>query len=259
MSWASRRRLFIFIIVIAAVGGLAFWHYSPDIFRAPTCTDGKQNGTETGIDCGGTMCTNLCTAEVRLPTILWSRAFAVTDSVYNATAYVENKNDAATRAIPYEFRLYDANDILVARRIGTAIIPPLGRYAIIETGIAVGNATVKRTAFEFSKTPARWDRIPAATEKLRANTSDISFDATTSTPRLNALLTNPSPTVTLSNTLVAAILYDADDNAVNVSQTLIQTLSPGASAPLSFTWPRALSAPVVRYELVPIIDVFNAQ
>lgn len=259
MSWAARRRLIIFLVVSAFIGGLLFWHYYKDIFRVPTCSDGKQNGMETGIDCGGNMCTNLCTFEVKIPTVIWQRSFAITDSVYNATAYIENKNDAATKSIGYEFRLYDPNDVLVARRQGATLIPPLGRYAIVETGIAVGNTSVKRTTFEFSKTPARWEKIPDAIEKLRINTSNITFDASGTVPRLNALLTNPSPTVTLNNTAIAAILYDADDNAVNVSQTLIQILSPNASSPVFFTWPRALTAPVVRYEIAPIIDVFHAQ
>ncbi len=260
MTWALRRRILILLIVIIVVGGLSFWHYSPSIFKAPTCTDGIQNGTETGIDCGGNMCTNLCTFEVKLPTILWSRAFAVTDTVYNATASIENKNDAAVGSIPYEFRLYDANNILVARRDGTALIPPLGRYAVIETGIAVGNGVVvKRTTFEFSSTPALWKRISESVKNLRVATSNIAFDASNPIPRLTALLTNPSPTVTLNNTLVGAILYDADDNAVNVSQTLVQILSPGASTPIVFTWPRPLPATVVRYEIIPVIDVFHAK
>lgn len=259
MSWAARRRLIIFFILVAFFGGLTFWHYYADIFRAPTCTDGKQNGTETGIDCGGNMCTNLCTAEVRLPTILWTRSFAVTDTVYNATAYIENKNNAATESIPYEFRLYDDKDILIARRQGTALIPPLGTYAIVETGIVVGAGAVKRTTFDFSKIPVRWEKIPETIQKLSINTNNIAFDATGSIPRLSALITNPSPITTLYNTLVSAIVYDENNNTVNVSQTIVQVLSPGASTPVVFTWPRPLTMPVVRYELIPIIDVFHTK
>ncbi len=259
MSWAARRRLIIFFILVVFFGGLTFLRYKKDIFRAPTCTDLKQNGTETGIDCGGNMCTNLCTFEVKIPTVLWSRSFAITDSVYNATAYIENKNEAATKSIGYEFRLYDSSGVLVARREGSALIPPLGRYAIVETGIAVGNTSVRRTTFEFSKTPALWEKIPESIARLRVNTSNIFFDDSGAIPRLNALLTNVSPTVTLNNTSVAAILYDADDNAISVSQTLVQILSPNASSPIFFTWPRSLGKSVIRHEIVPIIDVFHTQ
>ena len=259
MTWASRRRLLIVLIILAVVLSYAFYLLSPAIFKAPSCTDGTQNGTETGIDCGGTMCTNLCTAEVKIPTVLWARSFPVTESVYNTVAYIENKNNAATRAIPYEFRLYDDKDILVSRIDGVAEIPPLGHYAIVETGIQVGTATVVKTTFEFSTKPVLWERIPPEIQKLNVLTSNTNLDTSVATPRLSATITNPSPTATLNDTVVAAILYDGNDNAVNVSRTIIPTLGPGAKTPVFFTWPRALSAPIVRYELVPIIDVFSTQ
>jgi len=259
MTWALRRRLIIVLIIIAVIGGAVFYSLTPTIFRAPSCTDGIKNGTETGIDCGGTMCANLCVAEVKVPTVLWARSFPVTDNVYNAIAYVENKNNAATRAIPYEFRLYDANSIFIARVDGTALIPPLGRYAIVETGIQSGSATVARTTFEFSNTPAVWERVSKDIQDLKVMTSKSNLDTTGLVPRLTATVTNPSPTARLNNTVIAAILYDANDNAVNVSKTVVPALLHGESAPIFFTWPRALAAPVVRYELVPIIDIFHTE
>ena len=258
MSWAARRRLLIVLVILVVVGMGVFYKLSPIIFQAPMCTDGTQNGTETGIDCGGS-CTNLCGSEVKVPTVLWARSFAVTDSVYNAIAYVENKNDAATRAIPYEFRLYDSKGIFVARVGGTAIIPPLGRYAIVETGIQAGETAVERTTFQFASTPAPWERITTEVATLKVSTGNIKLDTSGAIPRLSASVTNPSPTVALHNTVVAAILYDKNDNAVNVSRTFIPILAPGTTSSVFFTWPRALGAEIVRYELVPIIDVFNTQ
>ncbi len=259
MTWAARRRVLIIFIVLITVSGLAFWHYSPVILKAPTCTDGVKNGEETGIDCGGSMCTNLCTADVRLPTVLWSRAFPVTEDVYNVAAAIENKNDAATRSIPYEFRLYDKDNVLLARRGGMALVPPIGRYDIVETGIPVGTGRVSSTTFSFSTSPALWERIPDDISRLRVSTSNISLDTTGVVPKLSATLLNPSPTLALDNTVVAAVLYDANDNAVNVSKTLVPTLAPGARAQAVFTWPRAFGAAVVRYEIVPIIDVFHTK
>jgi hypothetical protein len=258
MTWAARRRLLIVCILLLLAGGVVYWRLSPQLFVAPTCSDSIQNGNETGIDCGGTMCSIMCSAEVMTPTVLWARAFPVTDTVYNAAAYIENKNNAAVRQIAYEFRLYDDNNILITRRDGTTIIPPLGRYAIVETGLQSGTAKVARTTFTFSSTPALWERVAEATGKLRVSTSSITLDASGTTPKLSARIGNPSPTATLENITVAAILYDADDNAVNVSRTTIPTLMPERSTPVVFTWPRALSAPVVRYEILPLIDVFNA-
>ena len=259
MTWAARRRIIIVCIVIAFLGSIVYWHELPNIFKAPTCSDGIQNGDETGIDCGGTMCSTMCTADITLPTVLWVRSFPVTPDVFNAAAYIQNKNDAATRAIPYEFRLYDSKSILIARRDGVAIVPPLGNYMIVEPGIQTGSATVASTTFDFSATPATWERVPDSEGKLRVSTSNSLLDVSGSIPKLSATVTNPSPTVKLYNTTVAAVLYDADDNAVNVSRTVIPVLGPQASTPVVFTWPQTLGVPIVRSELLPIIDIFNAK
>ncbi len=259
MTWAARRRILILFVVILVVGGVSFWHYSPSIFKAPMCNDGIQNGEETGIDCGGNICTNLCTADVRIPTIIWARAFPVTENVYNVAASIENKNNAAVRAIPYEFRIYDKDNILLARRGGTALVPPLGRYVIVETGIQVGTASVGTTTFSFSSSPALWERIASDVAHLRISTSNIVFDTSGVVPKLSSALLNPSPTVTLTNTNVSAVLYDADDNAVNVSKTIVPTLAPGATATAVFTWPRAFPKPIVRYDIIPVVDVFHTQ
>jgi hypothetical protein len=259
MSWATRRRFFIVVLLALIAGGLVYWYYVPVIYKAPLCTDGVMNGTETGIDCGGTMCSTLCRAEVQTPSLIWARSFPVTDTVYNAAAYIENKNNAGTRTIAYEFRLYDEKDILAARVSGTTIIPPLGRYAIVETGIPVGTARVKSTEFSFGSTPAVWERVPEAIARLRVSTSSMKLDTASPIPKLSATITNSSPTVRFENTVVATILYDADDNAVNVSRTILPVLGPGMSAPVFFTWPRPFSSPVVRYDIVPVIDVFLAK
>lgn len=259
MSWASRRRLLIVLILLVVIGGIVFWQKADVIFTAPTCSDGVRNGDEAGVDCGGTMCSTLCASQITMPTVLWKRAFAVTDTVYNAVAYIENKNPAATRAIAYEFRLYDANDVLAARRTGVTVIPPLGRYAIVETGIQSGSASVAYTAFAFSNAPATWERLPAEIASLKLLTSASKLDESGPIPKLTTVVANTSPTIELSNTVVAVVLFDANDNAVNVSRTLIPSLPGQRSAPVTFTWPRKLSAPVVRYEILPIIDVFRAK
>ncbi|MEI8130768.1 MAG: hypothetical protein WCG55_04680 [bacterium] len=257
MTWAMRRRIFILFIIFIVFGGLTFWHYSAQIFVTPSCTDGVRNGDETGIDCGGTMCTTMCATEVRTPTILWFRSFPVTDTVYNAAALIENKNNGATRSLPYEFRLYDKDNILLARRDGVAVVPPLGRYVIVETGISVGATKVGATEFSFSNTPSVWERIPETVSKLRIGSSSISLDTSGIVPRLSATLTNFSPTIALTNTVVAAVLYDDQNNTVNVSKTVVPEFAPNSNTSVTFTWPQAFPRPVARYDIVPIIDVFH--
>ncbi|MEI6316459.1 MAG: hypothetical protein WCO65_01880 [bacterium] len=256
MSWSFRRQLFIILLLCLVFAGVVFAYVAPIIFQAPTCSDHKQNGTETGVDCGGG-CVNLCTSDVKKPTILWYRSFLISDDVYNAVAYIENQNSAAITAMPYEFRLYDTKGTYITRVDGTAMIPPSGRYAIIETGIKTGTAIVGTTTFEWKTPTVSWQHIAPNISSLRIGTSDISLNTSSSTQRLLVTVNNKSPIIPLKNVQVAAILYDKDDNAVSVSKTYIHELTAGGNLPIYFTWPRPFANPVVRYEIIPIIDVFS--
>jgi hypothetical protein len=132
MSWATKRQLIIVIIILGVLSLVTYYYVEPIVNKLPTCSDGKQNGEESGVDCGGG-CINLCINDVKAPIVLWQRAFPIAPSVYNAVAYVENQSKFATQSIPYEFRLYDEKGVFVARVQNETLIPPLGRYAIVET------------------------------------------------------------------------------------------------------------------------------
>ncbi len=258
MSWSLRRQLFIVFLALLVFSGVVFAYLEPIIFMAPTCTDGKKNGDETGIDCGGS-CMDLCTADTKNPTVLWERSFDVTEDVYNAIAYIENSNDAGISALPYEFRLYDTKGTYITRVDGTAVIPPSGKYAIVETGIKTGNAIVGSTTFEWKTPDVPWQRISKSISSLRVKTSDISLNTDTSIPKLFATIQDSSPIITLKNLQIIGILYDGSDNAVGVSKTFVHNLPPDTSIPIYFTWPKAFAVPIVRYEIIPVIDIFSTQ
>lgn len=257
MSWAARRQFVIVSILLLITGGLVFWYYAPVIFVQPSCTDLKQNGDEVGVDCGG-VCTNFCASQIKSPTVLWSRAFKVADSVHNAVAYIENQNGAGSESLPYEFRLYDEKGVFVARVQGVAVVPPSGSYAVVETGIQTGTANITSTTFEFGKSTAPWMRIDDEISKLRLSSSSIALDTTGVVPRLSATLTNTSPTTTLRDVSVAAILYDASNNAITASKTFVSEFAPQTSQAVFFTWPKAIATPVVRYDILPTINVFTS-
>lgn len=258
MTWAGRRQLFIALLIFGSIFSFLFWHFRSVIYVAPLCTDGKQNGDEVGVDCGGS-CINFCSSQIKNPIVIWRRAFPVTDSVYNAVAYIENGNDAAIQSIPYEFRLYDDKGSFITRVQGTTALNPLGRYAIVETGIKVGNLKVEKTTFEFGKPTAQWVRVPEEIKKLRTSVDDVKITDTQTMPKVSASIRNTSPTVTLSDTYISAILYDANDNAINVSRTYVDTLHPNEAIPIYFSWPKPFGSTVARYEIIPLLDIFHTK
>src|SRR3989338_6097159 len=108
-QWSRRRKTFIFSIillfVIVVIGLPAFLFF----YRTPTCFDSKQNGDETGVDCGGS-CQKLCTAE-SLPLILKGdpRVLELADNTFEVAALIENPNiNGEIYRAAYTLKLYDA-------------------------------------------------------------------------------------------------------------------------------------------------------
>ena len=160
MSWAGRRQfIYSFGFLIFILGLLTVLFY-PIFYKAPSCMDGKKNGNESGVDCGGS-CLQYCSDQVSSPIILWSRIFPVSGSKYNLISYIENQNiNAGVPKIGYQFKVYDGNNVLITTREGVTFVEPNGRTAIFEPGLNMGNRVPRRTAFSFT-TPQTFYKLDA--------------------------------------------------------------------------------------------------
>jgi hypothetical protein len=255
MSWASRRQFkylsYLFIIIVLIVFAIIY----PIIFKKPTCSDGKQNGAETGIDCGGA-CMKMCLSEVAEPAIIWSRAFPVTGSTYNLVAYVENRNkNSGVYSAPYEFRVYDTDNKLIGRRQGITFIPPNQQFAVFESRFDAGQSKIKSVTFEFVPSLV-WIKKDPTLQTLPVNINKIVLDNNKDTPTLSAVVNNNS-VQDLPEFDVIAILYDVDHNAINASKTHKGPLKNNNSSPIIFTWPETLTATPVTEDLLISINPFT--
>jgi len=255
MSWASHRQFKYFSILVIFVVLIIFAFVYPMIFKKPTCFDNKQNGTETGVDCGGA-CSLMCKSEITDPVILWSRAFPVVGSNYNLVAYVENRNkNSGVINAPYEFRIYDINNKLLGRREGTTFIPPNQQFAIFESRFDAGLGQIKSVSFEFLP-PLIWIKKDPTLQTLPISVNNIILDNNKDTPNLSATINNDS-IYDLPEFDVIAILYDADHNAINASKTHKGQLLNNNSLPVVFTWPEALSALPLTQDILISINPFS--
>jgi len=257
-AWAFRRRFLYLGALILFLSVFGFWSISSLIKDLPSCQDGRQNGDETGIDCGGS-CERACLYEVDQISVLWTRTFEVVPGRYNALAYLENHNPtSAVRKIKYRFRFADADNLYIGKKEGTVFIPPSGRFAVFEPGINFGNSIPIYTTFEFLETPD-WVQVPE--EKMRevkVLVSGSELLEETTTPRLFATVKNNSLFI-IPEVDVVAILYDAFGNAVSVSRTYIEELDRGESKRVSFTWPKPFSTEIVAREIIPMYDLFSVR
>lgn len=255
MSWASKRQFKYFSGFVLVVALIIFAIIFPLIFTKPTCTDNKQNGDETGIDCGGS-CSLMCKGDVSDPSVLWSRAFPVTGNYYNLVAFVENRNKSAgVVSASYEFRIYDTNNKLLGRRDGSTFIPPNQQFAVFEPRFDSGQNQIKTVTFEFLS-PIVWVKEPPTLGTLPIHVTGITFDDNKDTPSLSAVVNNES-IYDIPEFDVIAILYDKDNNAINASKTHKGKLLNNSSLPVIFTWPEAITTPPVTEDVMVLINPFS--
>ena len=255
MTWALRRQLFYIGILLVLVLALGFLIVSPYVNKLPTCTDGKQNGSEAGVDCGGS-CSKVCTFQVDQISVLWTRTFEVIPGRYNAVAYLENHNkNAAIYKINYRFRFADKDNIYIGKREGATFIPPGGKFAIFEAGVGVGNSIPVYTTFEFTETPT-WNSVSEnVLNQLKVLVSDIKLENQDTSPHLSATIKNDSLFI-VPEVGVVALLYDEKGNAVSASRTYLDKLTSGESENINFTWPEPIPGNVIAKEIIPMYNIF---
>ncbi len=237
---------------------LGFLILRPYFNKPPTCFDSKQNGNETGIDCGGS-CSLACINQVSPMTVLWARSFEVVPGRYNAVAYVQNQNkNSAIFKIHYKFRFSDKDNVYIGAREGDTFIPAGGNFAIFEPAINTGNSIPVFTNFEFTETP-QWIQVPEnRIRELQISVGDMVLQNADTNPIMTTTLKNNS-LFSIPEIKVVAILYDEMGNAVNASSTYLDYISGGSTVPVSFTWPLPFAGKIVTKEIIPMFNIFSVR
>lgn len=251
MSWGTHRRntilLTAFLLIFVPISLISFLIF----YTPPSCFDGKQNQDETGIDCGGS-CVLLCTDQVTDPVVLWERSFKVVDGLYNVMAYIENPNPTAfVQNIPYSFKLYNEERVLIAERKGVTSILPKSVLPIIENNIQTFEQVPARVSFEFEG-----DFVYERTDPRDSIIliKDEVFENEQTNPRIRARIQNIS-LQPINDIDVIVIVYNAFDTVVGVSSTYVDRLSPEQTRDIVFTWPEPLSDTHSRIEIIPLYDL----
>ena len=230
---------------------VAVFSYYFFIYEAPTCTDGILNQDEQEIDCGG-VCPKICHFEAIEPIILWTRFFEVKKGIYNVVAMVENPNlGVEAFDVPYAFKIYDENNVLLAERFGKTYIPPRGMVPVFERTIITREKQPGRSpAFEFLEQPV-WLKILEEKPVLTVFGKEVSEkDGAT---KLEATIRNDTVR-TIKGIKVTGVITNKDGNAIAVSQTEIRQLVKNASEVVTFTWPGLLEAGADRIEIITVIE-----
>jgi hypothetical protein len=245
-SWATKRK---FAYTILIVGFLIFVVGVPSFlffYETPTCFDGKLNQNEQGIDCGG-KCAKLCSSAFLPAIIVWSRATEVEPGIYNLLAYVENPNlDGAAENVPYLFKVYDKQGILIVERSGSINMPAHKNVPVFESAVQTGNRMPATVTFELKKAP-EWHKDTAVVPEVVV--TDKALTNLTGEPKITAMVENRTIKPVLGIEAVA-IVFDINDNAIAFSKTRIDAIAPGQSERIAFTWPNPFKMAPARFEII---------
>lgn len=247
LSWKARGKLFhvmAFLLPLIAAGVIIFFLLTPN----PSCTDGRQNGDETGIDCGGS-CQSICQADKLNPVVLWARSFGIADGSYHSVALIENPNrNAELVGTPYSFKLYDSEGFLIVERTGELYLPRGSTVPIFESHIQTGEREPSRTIFEMDDFSIEWISPQGNQPLLR--TTDEHF-TNTSNPRLEARLVNEGAEG-VRNVRITALLFNEEGNAVHASETFVDMLQGRGEQRIVFTWPEQFEEKIVLIRMYPV-------
>lgn len=248
--WASRRKALIFAIValtLLVIVGIPTYFVAKD---KPDCTNGKLDGDETGIDCGGS-CELLCSPEV-LPLISRgdARLLQIATSTYEIVIIIENPNiNGEVKRAPYAMAVYSGasrNPLKVFER--ETYIGRNSTFALFEGPFTLEGDGPYRVVFEWGENLV-WEKSDAVKPIIAVENMNLIVSSTTS-PRLEARLVNRSEKDE-KNIEAIAILTDASGNIMAAGKTFVDSLGSRASVPVVFSWPEPFARESVSIRIIP--------
>lgn len=235
MEWSQKRKILYSLAVVIVVVLLASYPTYLLLRETPTCFDKKQNGTETGIDCGGG-CALMCSVDVKSPRIVWAKAFPINGNTYDLAAYVENVNiNSGVKNVRYTIRVFDITENVLAERSGSTELAPGSRVLLFETGV-IFSGVAARTEVSFNNDDlSQWFKATSAPYPV-VTKNQILKNADTK-PRFDAVLVNTDLVNDVANLTLSAIIYDPLRHPIAVSKTYVEKISRGGEQDVFFTWP----------------------
>ncbi len=225
--WGRHRKALILSIIGAVFAFLVALTLIATLYHAPSCMDDKQNQGETGVDCGGP-CSHLCTAEENKAQVVFVQALTQQAGRTDVIASIANKNSgAAAKNVPFTVTLYGADGTVLASKQGTVDLPPAATVPLFIPGLYTGYQAVAHAFLSIDDASVYWYTYN---------------DTRTIVPTSNAVLTDgamPRATATVSNPTAYPILnlpvvitvYDAENNAIAASRTVVDEVPPWGMRP----------------------------
>jgi hypothetical protein len=256
----TRKKQAIIIAIFVAVlllfvFGLYLW-----LKPAPSCSDGKQNQNEIGVDCGG-VCVDKCDKIVAQPLIVQERGFVGIGVANRVDLYsrITNPNNVfGSNKVQYEFIIKDAAGNVMATKKGSNYLLPAESKYIIENNIEVSGTP---NTIEFNVIDQVWveftdyyerPQLKVVNKQYNQISSGVGFAET------KGLLKNESPfNFNLINLNV--ILKDSTGNIIALNSTAMNTVKSGENRDFKALWLNRFPGEVLNVEVQAEVNVFESE
>ena len=221
----------IFILIIL---GTLLWLFWGTVRPAPSCTNGRQNYNEEGIDCGG-VCANAC-----LPKNLRSlqtgkvSVFHPLPDTISILGQIQNPNaDVSATAVPYVLTFEDASGNAIASTSVTTYlyaseVKNLADFWTDSRAAQVSQATLELGVPSWLLA-GKFQRPQLAIQNVQTNI--VNNQIQVSGQFLN------QDTVALSQVDVIAVLYGRLGFPLGISRTIMGQIAPGATQAFTILHP----------------------
>lgn len=256
-NWRQgRKALIIFILILLLLSIVGFFVY-PYFNKPATCFDGKQNGDESGVDCGGS-CKLVCVTDVIPLDIKFAKAIPTDAGLYDLVVMINNKNknkDTLDGMINYSFDVYDRAGSIIKNITGSTSLPLGQTFPIIIQNVPISLSSGNQISNVFfnvvndkpwqnqDSTYAR-NFFKVVNTNFKQNLNNIS--------QLTVTLKNLSKAY-FRNVPVKVLLYDDNKNLIAVNESLIKEINGGDTQDVFFTWRYPLQTQNPKIEVYSIV------
>lgn len=252
MDWATKRKVIYGVAAILIVISFVVYQTRNILFPAPTCFDKKQNGYESGVDCGG-ICSLRCDSDISLVQVDWSRAIKSSGNTYDFVAMLSNKNiNSAPLSLSYTFVAYNKNGEIIKSVTGDTIVIVANSFPVIKQNVALSETPVK-VLLKLNQEPYYATLENPKTQSIRVN--NFSYEPGSIT-RIYVDIENTTRNIYLKLP-IRMVAFDEHDNAIAVGENILPSLDKEEKKQVVFVWHSPLLTSPTKVRAYPIISPFS--
>lgn len=224
-----------------------------------TCTDGKQNQREVGVDCGGPC--SPCAAKL-IPkdlTVLKTEWVYDTENKFDATIKVKNPNNLlGAEKIIYEISLLDSQKNILGKSgdLEDFILPEEEKYLMahgIEASALPAEAKIEIKSIEWKK----FSQYEEPRFSILRKNYEVSSGGAANFSQLKGALINKSE-IDHETIKVKLLLRDKDNNLLATNYQVMNTVRAEEEREFIISFPRSFPGEVVNIEVIPETNVFDS-